>query len=202
MYTGIIPLYIVPSLTRWRVPGINLSGVLLSSLEYTTIPFSNYACAIDSALCKTPYSWNWFLNQIFPLILLTVLYYQEPQCTANATDSTRGRTDVFFIFTSCLPVYIYSRIRTLWIKIHKHKNYFVFGRGYLHPNKPRSARMLAKLWYGYDIISINWWIDFTTRVQIMKSKMYRPLSFFQLDTTMEVVAKRSAYIWWKLVSLK
>lgn len=66
MYTGIIPLYIVPSLTRWRVPGINLSGVLLSCLEYTTIPFSNYACAIDSALCKTPYSWNWFLNQIFP----------------------------------------------------------------------------------------------------------------------------------------
>lgn len=142
----------------------------------------------------------------FPLILLTVLYYQEPQCTANTTDSTRGRTDVFlYIYQLFTCIHLFKD--TLWIKIHnKHKNYFVFGRGYLHPNKPRSARMLAKLWYGYDIISINWWIDFTTRVQIMKSKMYRPLSFFSARYNNGSCRQKIGLIicqniWWKLVSL-
>lgn len=200
MYTGIIPLYIVPSLTWWRVPGINLSGVLLSCLEYTTIPFSNYACAIDSALCKTPYSWNWFLNQIFPSFSWQSYTIKNPN--ALLTPLT-ARADARTSFSYLPAVYLYTFIQEYIVnKNSLAQKLFRFGRGYLHPNKPRSARMLAKLWYGYDIISINWWIDFTTRVQIMKSKMYRPLSFFQLDTTMEVVAKRSAYIWWKLVSLK
>lgn len=127
MYTGIIPLYIVPSLTRWRVPGINLSGVLLSCLEYTTIPFSNYACAIDSALCKTPYSWNWFLNQIFPSFSWQSYTTKNPN--ALLTPLT-ARADARTSF-SYLPLFtcIHLFKDTLWIKIHKHKNYFVLGGG-------------------------------------------------------------------------